>query len=105
VGASMSMVGPRPALPHEVATFDNDLLGRHSVPPGVTGSGRSRLATTRRSMPTATSTCSTSRTGPALSTSWSWRRPRRISWPGRCAASSGGRPRTVRPSRLPGNEP
>jgi lipopolysaccharide/colanic/teichoic acid biosynthesis glycosyltransferase len=37
VGASMSMVGPRPALPHEVAAFDDDLLGRHSLPPGITG--------------------------------------------------------------------
>jgi exopolysaccharide biosynthesis polyprenyl glycosylphosphotransferase len=37
VGGSMSMVGPRPALPLEVATFDDDLLGRHSLPPGVTG--------------------------------------------------------------------
>ncbi len=37
LGASMSMVGPRPALPDEVATFDDDLLGRHSLPPGITG--------------------------------------------------------------------
>jgi len=37
VGGSMSMVGPRPALPLEVATFDDDLLGRHSLPPGITG--------------------------------------------------------------------
>lgn len=34
---TMSMVGPRPALPHEVAQFDEDLLGRHRVLPGVTG--------------------------------------------------------------------
>lgn len=33
----MSVVGPRPALPHEVAQFDDDLLARHQVPPGVTG--------------------------------------------------------------------
>jgi exopolysaccharide biosynthesis polyprenyl glycosylphosphotransferase len=34
---SMSMVGPRPALPLEVAAFDDDLLGRHRLPPGITG--------------------------------------------------------------------
>lgn len=34
---SMSLVGPRPALPEEVARFDDDLLDRHRVPPGVTG--------------------------------------------------------------------
>ncbi|HEY3239724.1 MAG TPA: exopolysaccharide biosynthesis polyprenyl glycosylphosphotransferase [Acidimicrobiia bacterium] len=34
---SMSLVGPRPALPEEVAHFDDDLLDRHRVPPGVTG--------------------------------------------------------------------
>lgn len=37
LGGSMSMVGPRPALPLEVATFDDDLLGRHRLPPGITG--------------------------------------------------------------------
>lgn len=37
VAGSMSMVGPRPALPSEVATFDADLLARHQVPPGITG--------------------------------------------------------------------
>lgn len=37
VGGSMSLVGPRPALPEEVARFDHDLLDRHRVPPGVTG--------------------------------------------------------------------
>jgi exopolysaccharide biosynthesis polyprenyl glycosylphosphotransferase len=34
---NMSMVGPRPALPAEVAQFDDDLLGRHRVLPGVSG--------------------------------------------------------------------
>jgi exopolysaccharide biosynthesis polyprenyl glycosylphosphotransferase len=34
---TMSMVGPRPALPEEVAKFDVDLLGRHKVLPGVSG--------------------------------------------------------------------
>ena len=34
---TMSMVGPRPALPEEVAQFDDDLLGRHRVLPGVSG--------------------------------------------------------------------
>ncbi len=33
----MSIVGPRPALPHEVAQFDDELLARHRVPPGITG--------------------------------------------------------------------
>ena len=33
----MSLVGPRPALPAEVAQFDNRLLDRTKVPPGVTG--------------------------------------------------------------------
>jgi lipopolysaccharide/colanic/teichoic acid biosynthesis glycosyltransferase len=34
---SMSLVGPRPALPDEVAKFDDELLERHSVRPGITG--------------------------------------------------------------------
>lgn len=33
----LSLVGPRPALPDEVAAFDEALLGRHRVLPGVTG--------------------------------------------------------------------
>jgi lipopolysaccharide/colanic/teichoic acid biosynthesis glycosyltransferase len=33
----MSVVGPRPALPSEVAAFDAGLLCRHRVPPGITG--------------------------------------------------------------------
>jgi exopolysaccharide biosynthesis polyprenyl glycosylphosphotransferase len=33
----MSIVGPRPALPHEVAQFDQELLGRQQVLPGITG--------------------------------------------------------------------
>jgi lipopolysaccharide/colanic/teichoic acid biosynthesis glycosyltransferase len=33
----MSLVGPRPALPSEVAQFDERLLARHQVTPGVTG--------------------------------------------------------------------
>ncbi len=33
----MSLVGPRPALPEEVAQFDPALLRRHDVRPGVTG--------------------------------------------------------------------
>jgi exopolysaccharide biosynthesis polyprenyl glycosylphosphotransferase len=37
VGGSMSLVGPRPALPSEVATFDDELLDRHRVKPGITG--------------------------------------------------------------------
>ena len=41
----MSLVGPRPALPHEVAEFDDFTLRRLRVTPGITGlwqvSGRS----------------------------------------------------------------
>lgn len=33
----MSLVGPRPALPAEVAEFDDELLRRHRVRPGITG--------------------------------------------------------------------
>ena len=33
----MSLVGPRPALPAEVARFDDALLGRSKVQPGITG--------------------------------------------------------------------
>lgn len=33
----MSLVGPRPALPSEVADFDEVLLARTQVPPGMTG--------------------------------------------------------------------
>jgi len=33
----MSLVGPRPALPHEVAQFDGELLDRHLMRPGITG--------------------------------------------------------------------
>ena len=33
----MSMVGPRPALPSEMAEFDDELQRRHLVKPGVTG--------------------------------------------------------------------
>lgn len=37
LGGSMSLVGPRPALPREVDQFDDELLARLSVPPGITG--------------------------------------------------------------------
>jgi lipopolysaccharide/colanic/teichoic acid biosynthesis glycosyltransferase len=33
----LSLVGPRPALPEEVAEFDDELYRRHRVAPGVTG--------------------------------------------------------------------
>jgi exopolysaccharide biosynthesis polyprenyl glycosylphosphotransferase len=33
----MSLVGPRPALPHEVAQFDDELRERQRVLPGITG--------------------------------------------------------------------
>jgi exopolysaccharide biosynthesis polyprenyl glycosylphosphotransferase len=37
LNGTMSLVGPRPALPQEVAQFDPDLLRRHGVKPGITG--------------------------------------------------------------------
>ena len=33
----MSLVGPRPALPSEVAEFPAELQARHRVRPGITG--------------------------------------------------------------------
>ena len=45
----MSLVGPRPALPAEVALFSPRQRQRHASPPGITGlwqvSGRNRLST------------------------------------------------------------
>ena len=44
----MSLVGPRPALPREVARYDSDTMRRLHVRPGLTGlwqvSGRSNLS-------------------------------------------------------------
>lgn len=37
LSGTMSLVGPRPAIPAEVAQFDRELLRRHSVRPGMTG--------------------------------------------------------------------
>ena len=37
LSGKMSLVGPRPALPEEVAQFDEELLARLDVLPGVTG--------------------------------------------------------------------
>jgi exopolysaccharide biosynthesis polyprenyl glycosylphosphotransferase len=37
LSGTMSLVGPRPALPEEVAQFDPELMRRHAVKPGVTG--------------------------------------------------------------------
>jgi exopolysaccharide biosynthesis polyprenyl glycosylphosphotransferase len=34
---TMSLVGPRPAIPAEVEQFDSELLRRHAVKPGITG--------------------------------------------------------------------
>ena len=44
----MSLIGPRPALPHEVATYATQARRRLAVKPGLTGlwqvSGRSDLS-------------------------------------------------------------
>jgi exopolysaccharide biosynthesis polyprenyl glycosylphosphotransferase len=37
LNGTMSLVGPRPALPEEVAQFDDELRTRESVRPGITG--------------------------------------------------------------------
>jgi exopolysaccharide biosynthesis polyprenyl glycosylphosphotransferase len=37
LNGTMSLVGPRPALPNEVASFDVELRARESVRPGITG--------------------------------------------------------------------
>ena len=37
LGGTMSLVGPRPAIPTEVSQFDPELLRRHAVKPGITG--------------------------------------------------------------------
>ena len=37
IAGHLSLVGPRPALPDEVAEFDDELRQRHRVVPGVTG--------------------------------------------------------------------
>jgi exopolysaccharide biosynthesis polyprenyl glycosylphosphotransferase len=37
LAGTMSLVGPRPALPQEVAQFDPELRRRHQMRPGVTG--------------------------------------------------------------------
>jgi exopolysaccharide biosynthesis polyprenyl glycosylphosphotransferase len=37
LNGTMSLIGPRPALPSEVEQFDTELLRRLSVPPGITG--------------------------------------------------------------------
>jgi exopolysaccharide biosynthesis polyprenyl glycosylphosphotransferase len=37
LGGTMSLVGPRPALPSEVAEFPAELLERHRVRPGISG--------------------------------------------------------------------
>ena len=37
LGGTMSLVGPRPALQHEVANFDPELRRRHEMRPGITG--------------------------------------------------------------------
>ena len=56
---TMSLVGPRPALPSEVAEFPEELLARHRCVRASPACGRSKPATTRPSRPTVASTSST----------------------------------------------
>ena len=48
IKGDMSLVGPRPPLPSEVATYEPHVMGKFSVRPGITGlwqiSGRSNLS-------------------------------------------------------------
>ena len=48
ISGEMSLVGPRPALPGEVAAYEDWHMGRLEVAPGITGvwqvSGRSDLS-------------------------------------------------------------
>jgi exopolysaccharide biosynthesis polyprenyl glycosylphosphotransferase len=37
LNGTMSLVGPRPALPQEVEQFDSELMRRHEMRPGITG--------------------------------------------------------------------
>ena len=37
IRGTMSLVGPRPALPTETEAFEDELLARHQVKPGITG--------------------------------------------------------------------
>ena len=63
LGGVMSLVGPRPPLPREVAQYADHVHRRFLVKPGITGlwqvSGRSNLTGRSRCV----STCPTSRTG------------------------------------------
>ena len=51
----MSLVGPRPALPHEVEASTTSCSSATTYSPGSPGYGRSRRATTRPSPPTGAS--------------------------------------------------
>ena len=48
IKGDMSLVGPRPPLPSEVATYEPHVMGKFAVRPGITGlwqiSGRSNLS-------------------------------------------------------------
>ncbi len=64
----MSLIGPRPALPAEVAEFDDELLARIRVRRASPVCGRSKRGTNHRSTRTVASICSTWRTGRSCST-------------------------------------
>ena len=68
----MSLVGPRPALPHETEAWDSLLIQRLRVRPASPACGRSRAAAARRSRTTPASTCTTStiRRSPRTWRSW-----------------------------------
>ena len=78
----MSLVGPRPALPDEVAAYEDWHMDRLEVHAGhhrpLAGQGPQRPAIRRLR---ADWTSSTSRTGPSATTSTSWPRPSRRSSP------------------------
>ena len=77
----MSLVGPRPPLPSEVANYDTWHRRRLSMKPGMTGLWQVGARATARSSITGSSRISsTSTAGPSGSTSRSWPAPCRPCW-------------------------